>query len=317
MKLPESEMHPLILAIISFEIILTIALTAYKLARPANRNLTLDIGLLLLLLICNTCEGLLPDPLLPGGYATQQTIAYGSGFLAAAYLPYYVSKGFGLYTLKFHAKTGAIFCLMLPFLVFTIVLFQTKNLKTAELVLLAPTLYGIFLLGKVIQGIYLKYNRSLNSKNAVEEIIILGSCLLPWVGLPVITWYNLPQPIEVAATNTGFLLLLAFHVKQTILQLRAENLSPAIVTDQHLLTTEPIPVTETTNITERILFNASKYSLTNRETEIVQHLYKGWTYKQVADTLFISERTVGKHIQNIFEKMDISNRYELVHKLGA
>ncbi len=308
MKLLHPEIHPLILAFIILEIVLTTALAAYKLARPTDQNLTLDIGLLLLLMVYNTCGGVLPNPQLPGDYVSQQIIVYGSGFLAAAYFPYYVSKGFEITTLKFHAKTGPILCMALHFLIFTVIFIKTQDLKTAERVLLLLPVYGLFLLGKIIHGIYLKYDRSWTSQKAAALISIISICLLPWIGLPIILWFNWPQHFEIAATNSGFLILLAFHLTQAIKHLRAENILLAFNAKSPL---------ESANVHERIIFNSKRYSLTNRETEIVQYLYKGWTYKQIADALFISERTVGKHIQNIFEKMDISNRYELTHKLGA
>lgn len=302
------EIHPLILAFITLEIVLTTALATYKLARPTDQNLILDIGLLLLLIIYNTCGAVLPHPQLPGDYVSQQIIAYGSGFLAAAYFPYYLSKCFEITTLKFHAKTGAIVCMAIHFLIFAVIFIKTQNLKTAEQALLLLPVYGLFLLGKIIHGIYLKYDRLWTSKKTAAQISIISICLLPWIGLPMILWFNWPQQFEIAATNSGFLILLAFHLKQAIKHLREENL---------ILTFNAKSLLESANVHERIIFNAKSYSLTNRETEIAQYLYKGCTYKQIADALFISERTVGKHIQNIFEKMDISNRYELVHKLTA
>lgn len=43
----------------------------------------------------------------------------------------------------------------------------------------------------------------------------------------------------------------------------------------------------------------------------------GHTYKVIGETSFISERTVTKHIQNIFEKLHVSNKIELINKLEA
>lgn len=63
--------------------------------------------------------------------------------------------------------------------------------------------------------------------------------------------------------------------------------------------------------------NSDKFNLTSREKEIVQLIAKGQTYKEIANTLYISDKTVGKHIQNMFEKVGASNKSELVNKLGA
>lgn len=59
------------------------------------------------------------------------------------------------------------------------------------------------------------------------------------------------------------------------------------------------------------------YQLTSRETEIVGFILKGVRYKAIAQTLFISEKTVSKHIQNIFEKVGVTNKVELINKLKS
>ena len=41
------------------------------------------------------------------------------------------------------------------------------------------------------------------------------------------------------------------------------------------------------------------------------------TVSNDAENLYITERTVAKHMQNIFEKVKVSNRVELSTKLGA
>jgi DNA-binding CsgD family transcriptional regulator len=56
------------------------------------------------------------------------------------------------------------------------------------------------------------------------------------------------------------------------------------------------------------------YNLTKREVEIVGLIVEGLKNSKVADRLFISEVTVKKHIQNIFEKMRVNNRTSLVRK---
>ncbi|NCI46683.1 ATP-binding response regulator [Sediminibacterium soli] len=62
--------------------------------------------------------------------------------------------------------------------------------------------------------------------------------------------------------------------------------------------------------------NSKLFHLTSRETEIARLIFKGKTYKNVAKELFISEKTVTKHIQNIFAKVDVSNKVELLNKLS-
>ncbi|MVT07994.1 ATP-binding response regulator [Chitinophaga tropicalis] len=61
--------------------------------------------------------------------------------------------------------------------------------------------------------------------------------------------------------------------------------------------------------------NCNAYQLTSRETDISRLICGGHSYKEIGDSLFISESTVKKHVQNIFEKLEISNKVQLVNKL--
>ena len=62
--------------------------------------------------------------------------------------------------------------------------------------------------------------------------------------------------------------------------------------------------------------NCARYSLTCREIEIVNEIIKGQSYKLIAYTLNISEKTVSKHVSNIFGKVSVTNKVELINKLG-
>jgi DNA-binding NarL/FixJ family response regulator len=61
--------------------------------------------------------------------------------------------------------------------------------------------------------------------------------------------------------------------------------------------------------------NIRLLNLTNREIEIAKLMVKGKTYREIATELFISEKTVTKHIQNMFEKADVSNKVGFINKL--
>ncbi|MGE4589440.1 MAG: PocR ligand-binding domain-containing protein [Acidaminococcaceae bacterium] len=55
-----------------------------------------------------------------------------------------------------------------------------------------------------------------------------------------------------------------------------------------------------------------------REKEIVELVCKGFSNKQIADTLFISERTVKTHVSNILAKLNLHDRMQLlVHYYGG
>ncbi len=54
--------------------------------------------------------------------------------------------------------------------------------------------------------------------------------------------------------------------------------------------------------------------LSNRETEVLEHLSKGLNYMNIAENLFISAGTVRKHIENIYKKLQVHNKLEAVQK---
>lgn len=61
--------------------------------------------------------------------------------------------------------------------------------------------------------------------------------------------------------------------------------------------------------------NCELYHLTTREKDIAKLICQGQKYKDISESLFIAERTVTKHAQNIFEKTQVSNKIELINKL--
>lgn len=52
--------------------------------------------------------------------------------------------------------------------------------------------------------------------------------------------------------------------------------------------------------------------LTERETEVLRLVAKGLSYKQIAERLGLSHRTVQNHVQNTLGKLQLHNRVELV-----
>ncbi len=52
--------------------------------------------------------------------------------------------------------------------------------------------------------------------------------------------------------------------------------------------------------------------LTEREKEIMDLMAKGTTNRQIAESLFISEKTVKNHVTNIFRKLEVGCRTEAV-----
>ncbi|MEL7647320.1 MAG: response regulator transcription factor [Sedimentibacter sp.] len=59
-----------------------------------------------------------------------------------------------------------------------------------------------------------------------------------------------------------------------------------------------------------------KYNLTERQLEIVELLSQGFSNKEIASKLYISTHTVRTHMDNIFNKLNVSSRTAILFKLG-
>ncbi|GGI03241.1 response regulator [Egicoccus halophilus] len=52
--------------------------------------------------------------------------------------------------------------------------------------------------------------------------------------------------------------------------------------------------------------------LTEREREVLQHVARGYAYREVGERLHIAPKTVENHVRNILAKLQINRRQELV-----
>lgn len=54
-----------------------------------------------------------------------------------------------------------------------------------------------------------------------------------------------------------------------------------------------------------------KYDMTEKQSEIIELIIKGLTYKEIAKKLFISSKTVDNHVQNIYKKLNVNIKMQL------
>lgn len=60
--------------------------------------------------------------------------------------------------------------------------------------------------------------------------------------------------------------------------------------------------------------SSQEFYLTAREIEILEQTSKGLNYNQIGENLFISPKTVRKHIENIYSKLQVHSKLEAVQK---
>ena len=303
MLLPGTQMHLVTFAFACVELVILFYLLIYKVARPDDNKAQLNIVLVCLLLIYNITGGLLPDPKLPGSVFLQEAIAYGTGFITPSYFPYYVYKAFGLVKMRFHAYRGILFCLILPYILFVIVYGVSGNLNIAKTLLILPVLYAIWVIVSLVK---------FESRESKEEFAGLLLGLSPWVGLPIIDFFDLGQAVEASVTNSGFLLLLSLQVKNHISTLRKEH-ERIVLSEKQLLnwnnslkeevekrTSEIKSIIEERTNTLVNLAHETKTPLTLIDNYLEEYIKKNGEKPELA----IVKRSLGKittDISNIFD----------------
>jgi len=275
----------------------------YYLFRPQDKMRLWYLLLLFLFQFYNITGGLFPDPKIHIPIPLQEMIAYGSGFLMASFFPFYFYKAFDLKSLRWHALYGVPLFLMLPYLIFFVVVYAINGELNVDIKygMIAPFIYAIVLLWVMFKAIRKKYQADRNKNQYLEEIAMYCA-VTPWLSLAFFGLVEANQLIEVLCTNTGIVILSILFIFRSIRTARSE----------YELLLEYNTGGQRTNAIES---NSLNYGLTQREREVVLLVRQGYKYKEIADQLFISERTVTTHVQNVFKKTGASNKLDLFHML--
>ncbi len=60
-----------------------------------------------------------------------------------------------------------------------------------------------------------------------------------------------------------------------------------------------------------------KHDITERETEVLYFISEGMTNADIAEKIFVSTNTIKYHIKNIYLKLDVKNRVEVLNKIAT
>lgn len=107
---------------------------------------------------------------------------------------------------------------------------------------------------------------------------------------------------------TSILLLIINFL--TVLYIYKKDFSPFFFGEK---TEQPKPHSEQ----EVLDFIAETHRLTERERDVFILAYQGLTNPDIAEKLFISRHTVKRHMHNIFEKLGVSTRMEMIHLIQS
>lgn len=133
-------------------------------------------------------------------------------------------------------------------------------------------------------------------RQAIKTLIFITMIFLPFIIIesykPYIQLIKSIELFKISALPSYFLIINIFNI---IFVLKYFNTST--FTDNNKLTD----------------YFKQKYDITEKQTEIIELIIQGLTYKEIAEKLFISPKTVDNHVQNIYKKLNINNKMQLSH----
>lgn len=307
MQIGCTKMHPIILGFIIIEFILIGAVGLYCLERPSATDRKGYFIFLKMLILLNVVNGLIPNPDLKITLAFQYFLRNTIGFITVSYLPYLYFKKLNITRINKNAKKvwSNRFLFIAPYpMLFAILYSICNDLEIANrFSLLVPFLNNMTLVaiaGKNISDI----SEIREDGGKISMDLFAFATILSWLFIYPIIHLNGGKELETILINLGPIALNILLLHNWLKNKRLEN-----ETLQNYVSLAP-----SLNL---ITDNCQNWGLSERETEVVLLLCHRFKRQQIADKLFISIRTVDKHIERIFLKTGVSSRDSLFEKLNT
>lgn len=137
---------------------------------------------------------------------------------------------------------------------------------------------------------------NIDLKQAIKSFILITIIFLPFIMFesykPYIELIKNIELLKIVALPSYFLTINIFNL---IFVLKYFN-TPSFITNNKLTD-----------------YFKQKYDITDKQSEIIELIIEGVTYKQIAEKLFISPKTVDNHVQNIYKKLNVNSKMQLSH----
>ena len=138
-----------------------------------------------------------------------------------------------------------------------------------------------------------------------KPVILYGACLAVLLFLMRVMEYRYLIITNAQEVYAGFIAVMFMGLGVWLtLKLAKPKKETVIVEKEVFVGNAPLPDLEA----------ADNYSLSKRETEVLQLMGKGMSNAEIADALFVSLSTVKTHSGNIYEKLDVKRRTQAVEK---
>ena len=121
-----------------------------------------------------------------------------------------------------------------------------------------------------------------------------------------------------------YIIILSIFLIQSIFHFKHQNISIAVLllainyfpmiwwkSDKPLATSNGFSLNISTAHVDRIV---TEHHISNREREILEYILHGYSNREIKNKLFLSHHTVKNHNYNLFKKLGVRNRGELIRK---
>lgn len=281
---------------------------ALKFLKPLIHYVILYNLLILSLLTIKYFELNLSDKILPPNIASYAYI-FGSISVSLGYIMIYklyqISLAFREKKLSSTAKFLIYSGIIILTLGFQIKYFLPSNVRSSEWIMIAQGCIGlnfcvleiVILIGLLIYG--------LKKTDRKERRLIksFGFLFLSRYGLFIIM---ISIALPVALKSETIQGIIAFSILFLL------NIIPFLWLRYFFLkyTTGMLKFIEDESILDQVY---QQYKISKREQEILKLILEGNSNRKIEEALFISYHTVKNHVYNLYQKLGVKNRYELIH----
>ena len=253
-------------------------------------------------IIYNLCSGLLPDENLKINLLIQNIFAYGSGIALASYFYYYLVKEFNITQGKMFNIRALVISLISTFLlIFVIGTMATGDMNLSkQLYIIFPIAIAVYFCVKTVQFLIGERKNQVKDNSPNKLMVTSGYIGIIFMAtMPVIVFFGDYQSLNIGLVNISFFVVCYAYIKRHIYQ---SNLEYEMISNiRH----------QTTNKLEGF-----PYYLTPKELEISYLILLDLKYAEIADVLYIAEKTVSKHASNIFKKANCKNKMEYINRFS-
>lgn len=264
------------------------------------------LKLTLSIILYNFFSGLFPDPNINLSLIIQNLIAYAVGIIYVLYFVYYLYNEFHIIPFKyFSVRSIFIYLIILFIFLFSLPLFLGKGVgfSRRSFIIIPLILAIVFTVKTSLKLIYLykKQSKSSQQKHFKLRIISANIGVFSLLTLPIILFFGDYQFIEQPIVNFGYFIMLNAFIKN---QIYIQQNNYKLLGDLQKF--------KLNSLNENIF---ESYDLTTKEKEIASFIVEGYKYKEIANLIFITEKTVSKHASNIFKKVSVKNRSDFEKKI--